>query len=170
MKKCLGSEELFSVKQRRLGNNLNIVQRYEEKLFISFLLRVNSRKWAFTAIWGIHVIIENSFLRQKFLGFFLGPHYWKKFVDLFFWRPLNTKCFLISFVLLRYNSMKDVAMKMIAFPEFFKPKKMESRSFFSCEIIVIKMWKNIVKYIISLMRHLLMQCICMGLCVRKFTS
>lgn len=24
------------MKQRRLGNNLNIVQRYEEKLFISF--------------------------------------------------------------------------------------------------------------------------------------
>jgi len=50
MKKCSGSEELFSVKQRRLGNNLNIVQRYEEKLFISFLLRANSRKWVFAAV------------------------------------------------------------------------------------------------------------------------
>lgn len=144
MKKCSGSEELFSVKQRRLGNNLNIVQRYEEKLFISFLLRANSRKWAFTAIWGIHVIIENSFLRQKFLGIFSGMHYWKKFVDLFFWRSLNTECFLISLVLLRYNSIKDVGMKMIAFPEFSKPKNGVKIIFF-CEMIIIKMRINTVK-------------------------
>jgi hypothetical protein len=40
MKKYLGKEELFGMKHRRLGNNLNIVQRYKEKLFITFPLGV----------------------------------------------------------------------------------------------------------------------------------
>ena len=131
MKKCSGSEELFSVKQRRLGNNLNIVQRYEEKLFIFFLLRANSRKWVFAAIWGIHVIIENSFLRQKFFRYFFQDCLIERglWISLF-WRSLNTKCFLISLVFFRHNSIKYVGMKIIQFPESLN-LKLESGSFFS---------------------------------------
>ena len=124
MKKCSGSEELFSVKQRRLGNNLNIVQRYEEKLFISFLLRANSRKWAFAAIWGIHVIIENSFLRQKFLGIFFQECIIERGLWISFSEGLYTQnvSSLVLVFFFRSNSRKDVGMETTTFPEFLKPK------------------------------------------------
>ena len=107
-----------------------------KKNYYSFLLRTNSRRWAFATIWGIHLIIENSFLRQKFWGiFFPGMHYWKKFVDLFYWWSLNAKCFLINLLLSRCDSINNIEIKMIALPEFLK-------SYNKVEIIFFCVWNT----------------------------
>lgn len=110
----------------------------------------NSRRRVLTAVWGVHVIIWNSFFRQKFWCIFFRNSLLKEGCRFIFLKASKLKCFLISLVWLKYDSIKYKERKMTTFAKFLRPTD-RLRSFCFYRVIGIKYYNKYNKNVLLLL-------------------
>lgn len=109
----------------------------------------NSRRRVLTAVWGIHVIIRNSFFRQKFWCIFFRNSLLKEGCRSIFLKASKLKCFLISLVWLKHYSLKYIQRKMTTFAKFLRPT--DTQIIVSTKLLELRIRLSIIKMFFTLL-------------------